>query len=325
MRHSGREGDRVGTLLDMLNQGSSGSTPSSAAGPSASRAQLVTCGADILRAAGIENPRLDARLLLAEALNLPITALLRDPQLPADPSQYATLLARRAAREPLAYILGHREFWSLHFAVSPATLIPRPESETLIEAAIAAFAERPPPRIILDLGTGTGCLLLAALHEFPAAFGVGVDRSLDSVLLAEANAEALGLANRSAWACADWGEPFAAQFDLVLCNPPYIPTSEIAALMPEVAAHEPASALDGGADGLEAYRRIIPGLSHLLLPDGVAVLELGIGQAPSVASMAAEYGMIATTRPDLAGIPRALVLKSATEAKKPFGTNASAV
>jgi release factor glutamine methyltransferase len=290
----------------------------------ASRASLIGDGAALLRAAGIENPRLEARLLLAHTLNLPVSALLRDPNLHADPTAYVTLIARRAAHEPLAYILGHREFWSLRFAVSPATLIPRPESETLIEAALAAFARRTPPRRILDLGTGTGCLLLAALHEFPASFGIGIDRSPGAAALAAANANSLGLGNRAAFLCADWAAPLAARFDLILCNPPYIPTCEIGALMPEVAGHEPACALDGGADGLSAYRRIIPLLPQLLQPDGVAVLELGIGQRLGVADLARETGLIAITRPDLAGIPRALVLESATEAKKPFGTKASA-
>jgi release factor glutamine methyltransferase len=285
---------------------------------------LIDTASALLRAAGIDNPRLEARLLLAHALNLPVAALLRDPNLPADPAACIPLVARRAAREPLAYILGHREFWSLRFAVSPATLIPRPESETLIEAALAAFAHRPPPRRVLDLGTGTGCLLLSALHEFPGASGVGVDRSPGAAALAAANANALGLGARAAFLCADWTDPLAARFDLILCNPPYIPTSEIGGLMPEVAGHEPASALDGGDDGLAAYRHILPRLPRIMQPGGAAVLELGIGQAPPVAAMAREAGMVATTRPDLAGISRVLVLESATEAKKPFGTNASA-
>jgi len=294
----------------------------------ASRAMLVGEGAALLRAAGIDNPRLEARLLLAHALNLPVAAVLRAPDVPVDlgdAAVYAALLHRRAAREPLAYILGHREFWSLIFAVSPATLIPRPESETVIEAALAAFAHRAPPRRILDLGTGTGCLLLSALHEFPAAFGIGVDRSPEAAVLAAANATALELGDRSAFLCADWVGPLAGRFDLVLCNPPYIPTCEIGGLMTEVARHEPAGALDGGPDGLAAYRHIIPFLPHLLRPDAVAVVELGIGQAPNVAAMAEKAGIVATTRPDLAGIPRAMVLQSAAETKKPFGTKAWAV
>ncbi len=281
-------------------------------------------GAAVLRAAGIDNPRREARLLLADALGVPVAALLRDPHGTADPAGYDALLDRRAAHEPLAYIIGRREFWSLDFAVSPATLIPRPESETLIEAALAAFAHRAPPGRILDLGTGTGCLLLAALHEFTSAFGVGVDREPEAASLATANAVALGLADRAAFLCGDWTAALDARFDLVLCNPPYIPTSHIEGLMPEVARHEPQRALDGGADGLAAYRRIVPCLPVLLQPDGVAVLELGIGQAQAVAALAAESGLTATTRPDLAGIARVTVLHSARGMKKAFGRGAGA-
>jgi release factor glutamine methyltransferase len=287
-------------------------------------ADAINHGASLLRAAGIDSPRLEARLLLSHASGVAVGALLRDPQAWVDPAGYDGLIARRAAREPLAHILGRREFWSLDFAVSPATLIPRPESETLIEAALAAFAHRGPPGRILDLGTGTGCLLLAALHEFPGAFGIGTDRSPDAAALAAANAAALGLAGRVAVLCADWAAALAGRFDLILCNPPYIPTSEIGGLMPEVARHEPRGALDGGADGLAAYRRIVPVLPDLLQPDGVAVLELGAGQADSVAWLAGRAGLVATTRADLAGIARAMMLLSASGMKKPFGTDAGA-
>jgi release factor glutamine methyltransferase len=291
----------------------------------ASRADLVTAGATRLREAKIDNPRLEARLLLGAALDLTPADLLRDRTALADPARYWSLLARRAAHEPLAYILGHREFWSLDFAVSPATLIPRPESETLIEACLAAFVHRPPPGRVLDLGTGTGCLLLAALHEFPAAFGIGVDRVAGAAHLARANAAALGLADRAAFLCADWAAPLAGRFDLILCNPPYITTCGIDGLMPEVARYEPHGALDGGDDGLLAYRELVPMLPSLLRPDGVAVVELGIGQALEVATMAEESGLVATTRPDLAGIPRAMSLWRAAATKKPFGTKAPAV
>jgi release factor glutamine methyltransferase len=285
---------------------------------------LINHGAAVLRAAGIDNPRLEARLLLAHALGVPVAALLRERHAIADPAGYPALVTRRAGHEPLAYILGRREFWSLDFAVSAATLIPRPESETLIQAALAAFAHRAAPRRILDLGTGTGCLLLSALHEFPGAFGVGTDRSAGAVSLAAANAAALGLAGRACFVCGDWAAPLAAPFDLVLCNPPYIPTCDIDDLMPEVARHEPHGALDGGTDGLAAYRRIVPCLPRLLQPNGVAVLELGVGQAHAVAALAGEAGLSAITRPDLAGIARAMVLQSTLGMKKPFGTGAGA-
>ncbi len=165
---------------------------------------------------------------------------------------------------------------------------------------------------VLDLGTGTGCLLIAALQEFPGAFGVGVDRVPGAALLAARNAASLGFADRAAFLVADWAAPLAGSFDLVLSNPPYIPTGDLPGLMPEVAEHEPASALDGGADGLAAYRRILAALPALLASGGVAVIELGIGQAHDVAALAEAAGFATALRNDLAGIPRALILRHRT-------------
>lgn len=270
----------------------------------------VRTGADRLAAAGgIDNPRLEARLLLAHALRCSFEYLLREPSAAVPPEPYDALLARRAQHEPLAYIVGHREFWGLDFAVSPATLIPRPDSETLVEAALAAC---PAPKRVLDLGTGTGCLLLAVLHERPTSFGIGTDISPAAAALAAANARTLGLADRAAILCADWAEALRGRFDLILSNPPYIETAAIDRLMPEVAAHEPRRALDGGADGCVAYRRIIADLPRLLAPGGVAVLELGAGQADQVAAAAATDGFSVTFRTDLAGIQRAILLRSAS-------------
>ncbi len=262
-------------------------------------------GAALLEAAGVGNPRLDARLLLGRATGLSREGLLREPLRSIDPVPYHALLGRRAAREPLALILGRQEFWSLEFEVSPATLIPRADSETLIEAVLAAVPDRSRVRTILDLGTGTGCLLLAALTEFPLAWGIGVDRSAEAAALASRNAGALGLVARSAFACGDWGDALSARFDLVLSNPPYVPSADIADLMPEVAGYEPGQALDGGVDGLDAYRRILAALPGLLAPDGFAVLELGVGQADAVAAL---VGRPVTFRADLAGIRRAVVV-----------------
>ena len=273
------------------------------------RAALARATA-VLRDAGIGNPRLEARLLLAHALGMSREALLTAPD-GITPDSFDALLARRAGREPLAFILGWQEFWSLSFAVSPATLIPRADSETLIEAAVAAFPDRGQVRHLLDLGTGTGCLLLAALTEFPAAFGIGIDISPDAASLAAGNAVSLGLTARSAFLAGDWASALAGQCDIVLSNPPYIPTPDLAGLMPEVAAHEPVSALDGGADGLGSYRRILADLPRLLTPGGVAVLELGIGQEISVSALAVAGGFQAALRPDLGGVPRALILRMA--------------
>lgn len=268
----------------------------------------LRAGAEHLRQAGIDTPRLDARLLLAHVLGTTTEAVLRDPDRVIDAAPYDALLARRAAHEPVALITGHREFWSLDLAVSPATLIPRPNSETLIEAALAALPDRARVHRILDLGTGTGCLLLAALHEFPAAFGVGTDRSAAACALARSNAAMLGLADRVAIVRSDWADPLVGRFELALCNPPYIPTGDLAGLMPDVARYEPASALDGGPDGLNAYRVVVPELPRLLADGGVAVLELGLGQADAASDLARAHALVPATRADLAGIPRALIL-----------------
>ena len=274
---------------------------------------MLRDGAVRLAAAGIEGSRREARVLLAHALSVRSADLLTDPAATVPTEVFDILLARRATHEPLALIVGHREFWSLDFAVSADTLVPRADSETLIEAALAAFPTRA-VRHVLDLGTGTGCLLLAALHEFSAAFGVGVDRALAAAALAKRNALALGLAGRAAFVCGDWGDALAGRFDLVLCNPPYIRAGDIASLLPEVALHEPLSALSGGGDGLDAYRTIIPTLPRLLEEGGVAILELGQGQAGDVGRIAAAAGFAASLRADLPGIERAMILRGLRQA-----------
>jgi release factor glutamine methyltransferase len=256
-----------------------------------------------LEAAGIESPRREARLLLAAAQGVDAAGLLLLDEV--DEALFEPLLRRREAREPLAYILGRQEFWGLNFAVSPATLIPRADSETLVEAVVKHGRA---PRRVLDLGTGTGCLLLSVLHEFPDAFGVGVDLMPAAAALAAANAQALGLARRAAFFAGDWAAALEAQFDLVLSNPPYIRGGDIPELMPEVARYEPASALDGGLEGFSAYHRIIAALPRLLAPDGVAVLELGAGQAIMVLELGREAGFTGSTYLDLGGHERAVIL-----------------
>ena len=274
-------------------------------------ASALRAAAVALRGAGIENPAREARLLLVHALGLP-AASLPDPALVIATADFEALLARRLAHEPMALILGRQGFWTLDLEVSPATLIPRPDSETLIEAALAAFPDRGQVRRILDLGTGTGCLLLAALAEFPQAFGLGTDRSPAAAALARRNAAANGLSERAAFLCADWAAPIVGRFDLILSNPPYIETADIVGLMPDVANFEPTSALDGGPDGLAAYRQIIPALPALLAAGGIAVLELGQYQAAAVAEIAGRFGFAPPqTRADLAGITRASVLRGA--------------
>lgn len=270
-------------------------------------AQAIRDGADRLRAVS-DSPRLEARLLLAHALGFTQAELLRQRDAAADTSAFEASLVRRLAREPIDLILGHREFWTLDFLVSRDTLIPRPDSETVIRAALATV--RRPPRHILDLGTGTGCLLLSLLHEYPGALGIGIDLNLDAARLAQANAARNGLDGRAAFVQANWSDPIQGRFDLIVSNPPYIPAGDIAGLMPEVALHEPRSALDGGPDGFDAYRAIIGRLAGLLAPDGLAVLELGAGQAASVDKMAVSAGFVGTVHLDLAGIARVIVLRS---------------
>ena len=274
---------------------------------------LVTVGAALrdgaarLAAAGIDNPALDARLLLAFATGLDQASLVggRDRRIETD--GYDGLLARRAAREPLAFITGRQGFWTLDLEVSAATLIPRADSETLIEAALAAFPERGRVRRVLDLGTGTGCLLLAALSEFPAAWGFGVDRTPDAAALARRNAARLGFEGRASFAVGDWAEAVGGRFDLVLSNPPYIEAGDMAGLMPEV-AREPRGALDGGPDGLRAFRALACALGRLVAPGGVAIIEVGAGQAEAVGGLARLAGFRPTFRNDLGGVARAVVL-----------------
>lgn len=225
-----------------------------------------------------------------------------------DAAAFAALVDRRMGDEPVAYILGHREFWSLDFRVTPDTLIPRPDSETLVEAALAAAG--PAPRV-LDLGTGSGCLLLSVLHERPGGWGVGVDRSEAAARVARDNAARLGLAARAAFVVGDWTGAIGARFDLILANPPYVGTSET--LDREVAGYEPRSALFAGPDGLDDYRRIIPALGALLTPAGSAHLEIGHAQADLVWEIAAAAGFTPALRRDLAGRPRCLSLRTAQD------------
>ncbi len=259
-----------------------------------------------LRAAATRIDRLDAEVLLAHQLGMTRMALLLALDRDIDDAAFAALVDRRAAGEPVAYIIGHREFWSLDLLVTPDVLIPRPDSETLIEAARAAFAAQAPRRIV-DLGTGSGALLLAALACWPGAFGVGIDRSEAAVQVARTNARRLGMP--AAFLVGDWATALAGRFDLVLANPPYVETG--AQLARDVRDHEPASALFAGADGLDDYRRLVPMLPGLLAPGGVAVIEIGATQADAVTALAAQAGLGAQLHRDLAGLPRALALRAA--------------
>jgi release factor glutamine methyltransferase len=273
-------------------------------------------GAARLAAAGVEGARRDARLLLAEAAGLSPGTVAGWPERRLAAPALATFrshIARRAAREPVARILGRREFWSLSFALSPATLDPRPDSETLVEALLARVPDRRRPLALLDLGTGTGCLLLALLSELPCAWGLGVDRSSEAAGLARRNAYALDLQARAAFLVGDWAAALspagaAGGFDLIVSNPPYLARDELAGLDPEVARYDPRAALEGGVDGLDAYRALAAELPRLLRPGGWAAVEIGAGQAGSAAAVLAAGGLASPgLLTDLAGRPRGLL------------------
>jgi release factor glutamine methyltransferase len=247
-------------------------------------------------------PRLDAELLLAHALGIERAALLLDLDR-AVPSTFYALVERRAAHEPVAYLTGQRGFWSIDLAVGPGALVPRADSETLIEAALGHFAA--PPRTVLDLGTGPGTLLCALLTEWPGARGIGVDRSAEALRYARANVAVLGQGGRAQLVRGDWASAIAGSFDCIVANPPYIGTAE--PLPDEVAGHEPAQALFAGPDGLDAYRALIPDLPRLLAPGGVVLLEVGATQAGIVSALVVEAGLVPDVRRDLGGRDRCIV------------------
>ncbi|KUR72208.1 protein-(glutamine-N5) methyltransferase, release factor-specific [Novosphingobium fuchskuhlense] len=260
-------------------------------------------------AATSDTARLDAELLLAHALGVSRNDLLLGRAQGEVPTQFEALIRRRIDHEPIAYILGTQPFCDLDLAVSPAVLIPRGDSETLIEVARAAREGRP-PACILDLGTGSGALLLAALSLWPEAEGIGLERSADARAIASRNATAHGLAARARiiagdWTSAGWTDGLG-RFDLILANPPYV--EDNAELAPSVRAHEPAEALFAGPQGLDDYRRLIPAIPSLLAPGGTALFEIGHRQSAAVAALAETAGLTVKVHQDLAGRPRCVEL-----------------
>ncbi len=255
-----------------------------------------------------DTPRLDAELLMAHALGVSRSDMLLRHQQATAPARFAQFLQRRLAREPVAYILGRQEFYGLTLAVTTDVLIPRGDSETIVRVALDAA---PHARRVLDLGTGSGALLLAVLNELPEAEGIGVDASEAALQVARANAASRGLAERTALQTGDWTRPGwhaeLGRFDLVLANPPYV--EDGAELDPDVRDFEPASALFAGPEGLDDYRVIIPQLPQLLTKDGVAVLEIGATQASQVSEIARQHGFTAIAHKDLGGRDRALELR----------------
>lgn len=268
------------------------------------------------RDAGLESPELDARILVGHALGLDHAALAANGARSLTQEQntrIAELAARRLGHEPIARILERKEFWGLPLHLSPAALVPRPETETVVEAALDAIGTNSGAGnlLIADLGTGSGALLLALLSELPHAFGIGTDLSVQALTTARANAARLGLAGRTAFAACDFAAALSGPFDCIVSNPPYIANGDIETLSPDVREHDPHLALDGGEDGLSCYRAIAAQARCLLKPAGALVVELGAGQADKVTEIMAAQALLADrpARLDLAGIPRALTLR----------------
>ncbi|MCA1365597.1 peptide chain release factor N(5)-glutamine methyltransferase [Bradyrhizobium sp. IC3069] len=266
-----------------------------------------------LRSARLDEAELDARILISAALGLDLTGLVTQAArllTAAEASRLTQHARRRIAGEPVSRILGTREFWGLPFRLSEATLVPRPDTETVVELALEILRERQvshPPRIA-DIGTGSGAILLALLHEIPDAFGVGTDLSQNALITARDNSAALGLADRAAFVACSYAAALGGPFDLIVSNPPYIPSAEIPKLSIEVREHDPHLALDGGNDGYDAYRALIPQASERLAPGGALVVEAGQGQAQNIETLmrAAALSLDRSPKADLAGIPRAV-------------------
>ena len=253
-----------------------------------------------------DTARLDAELLMAEALHIDRDRLILDPPDREPPKRFWTMVKRRNKGEPVAYITGRRAFWDIELHVGPGVLIPRPDSEVLISSAIEHFEGSAGPLRILDLGTGPGTLLLAALDLWPKATGIGIDSSRRALSYASANSRRLGFEKRAKLKIGDWADGIDEQFDLILCNPPYVAEDE--PLDPGVAEHEPDEALFAGPEGLDSIRRIAPQIPRLLAPDGLAAVEIGAGQAEGAIELLAVGGLAARIVQDLAGRDRAVLL-----------------
>ncbi len=277
--------------------------------PGTSRIAARAMAADALAARGIEAAALDARILVEEALCITATDLALRGAEPVGEEGAARLtayLARRTAGEPVARIIGAWEFWGLPFGLSPETLVPRPDTETLVEAALGLRPDG--PARIADLGTGSGCILVALLTEWRHTFGVGLDRSPGALGTARMNAARNGVAGRAAFVAGDWAASLAGPFDLVVANPPYIASGVVDGLSGEVRDHDPRLALDGGPDGLAAYRTILAQVPPLLVPGGHLLVEIGYDQEAALRQLAADHGLRAEVRRDLAGHPRVVVM-----------------
>jgi release factor glutamine methyltransferase len=275
---------------------------------------VLASAATRLAEAGIERPQAEARLLLEAAAGLSRATVIGFPERTvgaAERSAFEAMLIRRCSHEPASRILGRREFWSLPFEVSPATLDPRPDSETLVSAVLAQVDDRSAELSIIDFGTGTGCLLLALLSELPNAKGTGIDLSAAAIDVARRNATTLDLYRRADFTRDDWARNISRHFDIVISNPPYIESSAIDDLAPEVVHYDPRAALDGGADGLDAYRMLLPQAKRLLKRGGLVALEIGQGQGPAIRNLARAIGLSESgSASDLAGIERCVLFRA---------------
>ncbi len=272
-----------------------GKKPAADSAPALMRIEAIGAVADRLEAAGVEHPQDEARALLRGAAGLTRLELALAPRAPLSEDESRILsdyAARRAAREPMSRILGERGFWTLDLTVAPGVLDPRPDTETLVEAALSLVAEKRDALLsILDLGAGSGAIACALLSELPAAWALAVDISPDACRATAANLARCGLSNRASVVRGRWAEAFQGRFDLIVSNPPYVRTEDIAGLDPEVRLHDPALALDGGADGLDCYREILRDLPRLLAEDAVVLFEVGFDQAARVAALLAAHGL----------------------------------
>jgi release factor glutamine methyltransferase len=277
------------------------------------RAEALTDLRRTLGAAGFETAALDARLLLLTALGISATDLITRPDTRLSPDEAETLAAfarRRLDHEPVARIVGVREFWGLPFRLSPETLVPRPDTETVVETALDLIPDRQAPLRIVDFGTGSGCILVALLRELPRATGLGVDLSFGALVTARTNAVDNRVGGRCHFALSCWADAVSGTFDLIVSNPPYIASGVIPTLDEEVREHDPRLALDGGPDGLEPYRILLSEAGRLLAPQGMLVVEIGYDQAEDLVSLARVYGLeILRVAHDLSDNPRCIAMK----------------
>ena len=289
-------------------------TTATALHASTARAEALACLAEAFEACGIADPKREAGITLSTAAGVAPIALIVAPQEPLGPAarRVAEFTARRAAGEPLSRIVGRREFWGLNLAISPQVLDPRPETETIVEASLRLLRDRrEDPLRILDLGVGSGSIICALLSEFAHARGVGVDFSAGAANIAQSNIEACGLGERAEIRIGDWTRGLEGPFDLIVSNPPYVPSADLARLPREVRDFDPHLALDGGLDGLDAYRQIMPGSRPLLSGGGCLMVEIGAGQAAGVIAIAEQSGFVdIAADKDLAGFERVVAARA---------------